>query len=317
MEIVNKIVNDNLKKCRIFSIRGRPGTGKSLVTYHIAKILYNKNKRVIIIHEANINDGQCLLNEHGFKIKPIKEFPKIIENIREYDYVILDEAQRLRKEQITKLIETIKISKTNFIISFDPDQTLSPGEDSTNIEELEKFILEHKGNESRLSNKFRTNPEMNKFIQLLFKFSVDNLESIDNSDKKILVKFFSERKNADEYLEKKLGTEWTVLNYTKSQYSNERLSIMNSFGLTSHAVIGQEFNNVIIPMDANFKYVIESYTDDNGVEKQYKKLKTTKSYYPIEKMLYQNLTRTREKLEIVIIENSELFIDICKLLKKI
>ena len=41
------------------------------------------------------------------------------------------------------------------------------------------------------------------------------------------------------------------------------------------------------------------------------------SYYPLDKMLYQNLTRTREKLEIVVIENYELFVEICNLLEKV
>lgn len=46
-------------------------------------------------------------------------------------------------------------------------------------------------------------------------------------------------------------------------------------------------------------------------------LKTTSSYYPLDKMLYQNITRTREQLEIVVIENYELFLAISNLLEKV
>ena len=44
-----------------------------------------------------------------------------------------------------------------------------------------------------------------------------------------------------------------------------------------------------------------------------KLLETTDNFYPLKKMLYQNLTRTRGKIEVVIIENRSIFNEICGL----
>ena len=110
------------------------------------------------------------------------------------------------------------------------------------------------------------------------------------------------------------------LNYTKSLYprAGEELEKLGDYGENSHEVIGQEFDNVIIPMDTNFYYDERTFVDESkGTSKTYKMLETSDSYYPLDKMLYQNLTRTRERLEIVVIENYELFVEICNLLNMV
>ena len=86
-------------------------------------------------------------------------------------------------------------------------------------------------------------------------------------------------------------------------------------GLTSHSIIGQEFDKVIIPLDSNFFYKEQKIIDSKtGESKVFKLLETTDNFYPLEKMLYQNLTRTRGKIEFVIIGNRSIFNEICGLL---
>ena len=67
---------------------------------------------------------------------------------------------------------------------------------------------------------------------------------------------------------------------------------------TAHEVVGQEFENVLVVLDNHFYY------DED------KKLKAHKiqhnPYHPL-KMFYQQITRTINKLEIVVIGNIELF----------
>ena len=57
-------------------------------------------------------------------------------------------------------------------------------------------------------------------------------------------------------------------------------------GLTSHSIIGQEFDKIIIPLDLNFFYTEQSITDSKtGEIKIFKLLETTDNFYPLKKML--------------------------------
>lgn len=324
VEIVKSIM-DSSDEERLFGIKGNPGTGKSLLIYHIAKLFALEGKKVAIIHGANLNNGQYELNRNNFNIFPIRNFDYILNNSRSYDFIIIDEAQRLRENskshQLTTLCKVMMDSPSKFIVSLDGKQILSKEENSNNATLLFDFINQH-GKVFSLKDKFRTNPMLSNFIQLLLK-RPKKFTSVGNKDRNISIKFFYKRDEANEYLRSKAeGDEWIVLNYTKSgtRFSRpeEELDKMCDYGYNSHRVIGQEFNNVIVPMDNSFFYEEQVFYDDKkGTSKTYKLLRTSRSYYPLDKMLYQNLTRTREKLEIVVIENEALFVELCSLLDTI
>ena len=83
-------------------------------------------------------------------------------------------AQCLRQDlnqQYTKLVDTINNSQTKFIISLDGRQTINKDEKEENSKKLFTFIKEV-GKTFSLKDKFRTNPEMSRFIQLLFKIPI-------------------------------------------------------------------------------------------------------------------------------------------------
>ena len=111
-------------------------------------------------------------------------------------------------------------------------------------------------------------------------------------------------------------SDWQVLNYTKDMYNKRNIDKMCAAGLTAHDIIGQEFDKIIVPLDSNFFYKEQIVVDEKtGESRLIKFLKTTYNYYPLEKMLYQNVTRTRGKIEFVIIENRSIFNEICGLLE--
>lgn len=319
-EIVNEILYKSDKK--VFGVKGNPGTGKSLLIYHICKKLMEQGKKVAIIHGANLNSGQHNLAFHGFKMFPIKLIDNVLNEADRYDYIILDEAQRLRqefKQQYTKLVHAIENTQTKFIISLDGRQTINKDEREESSIKLFDYIKDN-GKTFSLKNKFRTNPEMSQFIQLLFKIPIyKKIDLISNIDKNIIIKYFVTREEGNQYIES-MDTEsdWKVLNYTKDMYNKKGIDKLSNTGLKSHEVIGQEFDKVIIPLDSNFFYRAQTIVDDKTKEiRVIKCLQTTDNYYPLEKMLYQNVTRTREKIELVIIENRELFKEICSLVKNL
>ncbi len=90
--------------------------------------------------------------------------------------------------------------------------------------------------------------------------------------------------------------DWEVIRFTPSQYRNEHHEqYSNTTCQTSHGIIGQEFDNVAIVLDNLFYYSDSNVLDYGG-----------RVYYNPIKMLFQNITRTRKKLKIVIINNQEL-----------
>lgn len=278
------------------------------------------------------------LKKEGFHIYPVKETSNILENANNFDYIFFDEGQRLRgtfedsKTQWGKLKETIENSKTIFVISMDSKQILGPKESSERSEKLYNVIKVYKyGNVFSLKDKFRSNKEMSDAIKLILKHPTELSNKVRNKNHNIQLKFFDKRKDANNYLEKKKKESdlyksgetncnpsniWEVLTYTKSstryQRKAEGLDQLKSIGENSHAVIGQEFDNVILPMDGNFSYTTKTI-ENKGEKLVFNYLDNTKSYYPLDKMFYQNITRTREKLQLVIIENFDLFEKLSKL----
>lgn len=99
-------------------------------------------------------------------------------------------AQCLRQDlnqQYTKLVDTINNSQTKFIISLDGRQTINKDEKEENSKKLFNFIKEV-GKTFSLKDKFRTNPEMSRFIQLLFKIPIHKkIDLISNIDQKVLL----------------------------------------------------------------------------------------------------------------------------------
>ena len=299
---------------RIFTIKGNPGTGKTLLTYHLAKCLINTGFKVVIIHGARLNDGQVELNKNNFIIKSIKGLQSVLNNASFYDYIIIDEAQRLRYKQASLIVDAIRNNpNTKFIFSYDGTQTLNKSESDQTIDNILQNFPKESVKKFSLKNKVRTNQELNLFITNLFKFPINRpFEKTSNLNRNIQVKFFSNKESANNYLrEMQNSKEWVILNYAKSFYYQESLDSIPGYGKVSHDVIGQEFNKVIIPMDSNFWYQQETFD-----EKSFMILYGSNTYYPIIKMLYQNITRTREQLQLVVIENKDLYLKITNLLEQ-
>ena len=277
-------------KSNFFAITGGAGTGKTLLTYDIAKKIINDGKKVLIIHCGYLNDGHIKLNTiDGWIIIPIKSYSSHV--LSDYDLIVIDEAQRMYPKQMDDIIEKISIANGNCIFSYDKVQTLATWEKSKTIEEkINNITLITKHN---LSEKIRTNKDIASFIKMLFNKKRNKLELQKNN---IEISYFNNDDDTKEFLETLSNQNWEVLRFTPSQYNNEKHEKSAlSTAETSHRVIGQEFDNVCVIIDQCF-----FYNEDGKL--QY----NCKSYYHPVKMLFQNITRTRKKVHVVIINNSEI-----------
>src|SRR5699024_7169365 len=104
-ENILKSIHEEIEErlANIISISGGPGTGKSLLTYHLAKEL-SSNYKVLIIHCGMLNEGHSKLNEDS-KLTIIPARALCSTDLSIYELIIIDEAQRLYENQVTELVE--------------------------------------------------------------------------------------------------------------------------------------------------------------------------------------------------------------------
>ncbi|UDQ98425.1 ATP-binding protein [Lentisphaerota bacterium WC36G] len=288
-DIIGIIKNSN---SNFISITGSAGTGKTLLTYDIAKTLLMQNMRVLILHCAKLNSGQFLLkNDYQWNIQMAR--PGLSEDFSNYDLIIIDEAQRMTSHQLKTIYDKVKLIVVNCIFSYDQKQCLHDSESFQNISEQVKEII-HNNKPFKLTNKIRTNEEIASFIKSFF--NEKKQKNINASYSNIELCYFQERKQVMAFLEHMSTNNWTVPRYTDGrtttfQYEEYQLH----YGENTHEIIGQEYDNVVAVVDEHYAYCTKGNLAHMGG-----------GYYSMTKMLFQIMTRARKKLYIVIINNEEM-----------
>lgn len=287
-ESIKKKIIENINKSHnagYYSITGSAGTGKTLLVYDIAKEL-RREKNIIIIHCGYLNRGQHLLNENGWKIIEIRNINSY--NLTEFDIIFIDEVQRIYPKQLDAIVKTVSSSNSFCIFSYDKLQTLSRTELLNDIDNKINAIPAIVKN--NLSEKIRTNKEIATFIKTIFN---SKREVIINNAGNIDFVYFSNNDDAKDYIISSDKTNWETLRFTSSQYNKEHHDkYSDEYCQNSHRVIGQEFDNVAVVIDSLFSYNEEGNLTYSG-----------RVYYDAVKMLFQNITRTRKKLRLIIINN--------------
>jgi hypothetical protein len=292
-EIKNEILKQlGLPTHSIISIKGNAGTGKTLLTYDIAKEVLQK-KETLVIHCGYLNGGQIQLkDDYGWNIIPAKGI--MSQDLSMYHLIVVDEAQRIYPDQLDHLIREVKKFSNNIIFSYDGQQTLRKWEINNNV--AEKIERDVTITSFELTNKIRTNKEVASFIQCLFskkrsleRYKYDHIE----------LNYFDNYVEAKDFLEQLRLEDWKIINYTPSNKTTLPYEKHNLFDEpdNAHTVIGQEFNNVVAVIDEHFYYKSGYLSTRN-----YK----VDPYYHPTKMLLQIVSRTRIKLGVVIINNQEI-----------
>lgn len=283
---------------KFFSITGAAGTGKTLLTYDLVRNLQRDGVSCLVIHCGLLNDGHDELKSRGWSIEPIKNFSKC--SLGEFSLVVVDEAQRLQANQLKEIIEEILKSGGCCIFSYDRRQTLRQEEARraihSKITEI-KSILPFD-----LSEKIRSNKEIASFIKGLFD-SKANVQTSTGGN--ISLSYFSSVEDASKHICSLDSHYWRILKFTPSRFTKEYHNKYSNIGWrTSHEVIGQEFDWVVVVIDKYF-----DYREDGGL------FYNNSSYYSPDMMLFQNITRARKKLHVVIMENEKILDRCLKILR--
>lgn len=297
-EDIEKEINKNIVS--FFAIKGRAGCGKTLLTYDIALYYIKNGKKVCIFHCANLCHGHDLINNNTLlDIFPIKKC-SIIDYV-EYDIVIIDEAQRIYKRQFEYIIDKVKENNIKLIFSYDEKQMINNTEVSNNIPN----IIESLDNirQYKLSKKIRTNPEILSFIKRLF--NLTNVDEFKNY-KNIHIKYAKSIDEARVILNNYINNKYQFINFTPSRYYDSSFSKYQYYTYANtHNVIGQEFDNVIMYLDEHFSYDDNKLCASNHVHQN----------YLLKPMLLQGVTRTRNKLVLVVVNNKDVFEKLLSILK--
>lgn len=295
-EVKNKFLKYNYD---LTIINGRPGTGKSLLLYDIAKKLLNTDYKVLLLHCAPLNGGHDLLNSKGWNIRsPHENWIRKEEYFKNIDYILIDESHRFRRDQLEYIIEYSKDNNIKIITSIDPGQYLHEKENSyDNLEYLKS--LSDSVYEGKLGETIRSNYEIAEFIKTFFNLRY----STDLEFPSISVEYFNADDDINRYINNIEKQDWIFIPFTKSldkisyhKYSNIKPN------LNSHRVIGQEFDKVAVVLDKSFAY-------ENG------DLNYVGDYhYQPRQMLFQNLTRARRKIKLIIVDNLPLYRNILQII---
>lgn len=298
---IKQHIQNKIKKSssyEFFSITGAAGTGKTLLLYDIAKS-FDSSKKACIIHCGMLAQGHETLNSllHNVDIIAIKNVTT--ETLSQYDFLFVDEAHRIYPYQLDLIISITKEQKKYCVFSSDSKQVLSKKETKRAIGDKLNTIKQE--NRFNLSGKIRTNKMLVSFVKKLFYTkdptpyeSYDNIQILSAKDLNI----------AKQYIEYLQGQGYEYIEFTPSMYSSHQLDQLAIGKINTHGVIGQEFDKVVMVIDKSFLYWndhLNAYAHPNPD-------------YLFTQLLFQGVTRAREHLALIVLDNPEVFETLTKIL---
>lgn len=283
------------KEARIFAVHGSAGTGKTLLLYDIART-WSDRYRTLILSSGVLAAGHRILDAQmpGVVIKAAGAALKK-EDFEGIDLVLTDESQRLRKDRFDQILEGIRSSGSFGIFFCDSRQILDPEEAKADIAGCLDAICDASYS---LTAKIRINREMHIFLRGLFDLKKRVRKQRYHG---ISLLYARDREEAAPILEYYLQE-----GYVHIRCSREKGTVQEDVrSYAASRVIGQEFDRVIMCMDGRFYY------DEEG---KLRGRPGAAGELP-EQLLYQGITRARDRLCLLVIGQEECFRKILSVLE--
>lgn len=298
-QIKDKIIQSISINRGLWGIKGSAGTGKTLLLYDIAKTL-SDNYMVGVVHCGILNDGHKYLDTHLQNISVIDAKSLSEEWISNFQIICVDETQRLYKKSLDLILHAFE-ERMIFggVFSYDFAQALSKSEVRRNnpkrLNEIENF------KEEKLTERIRTNKELYSFIRNILRLNDKPHIRVQYNNIDIL--YANDLNEADKITKLYINKGYKFITYTPSQYVYNSIDHYSQFE-NSHEVIGQEFDNIIIVIDNNFRYSKKGELESGH---------HPNPDYLFPRLFYQNITRAREKLCLIILNNPDIFEKLLKI----
>lgn len=325
-KLLSGLLKDDDK--RYYSVKGEAGTGKTLLLYDT-------------VRKLPVDAGKCVIH-FGRRTPNIDILEKAIPStdiitsrdltdgamLKGYDYILVDETQRLHDDQFEWIVDSAcsnneagslgslsasnKVGSMNVasddsrssvrntpkvVMFYDCEQVLSRHEQQR---AMDKRIEELADKNYFLSDRIRTNPELSAFIRNMFDLNKRARGYKYDCVTICYANSINEFKRLKAYYKAK---QYIYIDYEKS-YRNVN-NRYKSRKFNTYKVIGKEFDKVLTVIDSKFKYneygeLCADYDGDNDDI--------------LEKYFYQVVTRARDQLCIIVLNNEDIFrrlLDIC------
>lgn len=186
------------------------------------------------------------------------------------------------------------------VFAYDFVQVLSKKERQRNNPGRLKSISGYK--EFELSTRIRSNKEIFSFVRNMMILSDKPPRKVNYKNVDVVcANTIEEAKYFKNYFVDK-GYKFITL--TPSQYVKNEIDQFAG-NTNSHEVVGQEFDRVVVILDSNFRYSEEGVLQ----AKQH-----PNPDYLFANLFYQNITRARERLAVIIYKNPEMFSKILQIM---
>jgi len=294
-QIKARIINGiRFRNATLWGITGAAGTGKTLLIYDIAQVLsvkMNGENRVGVLHCGRLSPGHQRLKDLLQNVDIVEADGADATVIGCYDVICVDETQRLETallEEILRLYHAGKLKAC--IFAYDVNQVLTMSEIlNDNIGHLKR---ESGFSEQRLNKTIRTSREIHAFINTLFDLKKRSGLSLRNID----VLYAADELTAQRLLRSYRNKGYRYI--TQEEHRGNPAGEKGEVFANSQDVIGLEFDAVVVMIDRHYCY------DESG--KLVGETHPNQDYLYIQ-LLYQNVSRAKEKLCIVVRENPEVF----------
>ncbi|MFK5704972.1 DNA/RNA helicase domain-containing protein [Ligilactobacillus sp. LYQ139] len=292
----------NRHKGNILGVKGNAGTGKTLVALDTAKSLSREGKNVLFIFSGTMKDGHKTLNSRLDNVTFIQAKSIYDTYLSAYDYIIVDEAQRLYLDQ-ARMIGTFATNNPDkkIIMFYDQNQSLSKKDGLYFINNLCDYKVS-------LSKKIRSNLYITYFIdKIMYKVGVNKPAQIDlgKLSNYVTVRFFNSSRDAKPWIKEKIEEGFIFI-----KPSGDRLNKVSAdsyldipFFQDTHGVIGNQFSNVVTYIDEGLIYK----KDDTNPHRPIKLTKVSNDYYFLENEFYVNCSRATDNLALAIVNNEEIY----------
>lgn len=290
---------------RYIGLKGAAGTGKSLILFDVARELSNSGKKVLFVFCSAINDSDTIrkINEQSsFQFIDIRKLKSVLSN--NYDIVIIDESQRLRREQLDKLVEIVKSKKIDkLILSVDNAQTLRPEEKELDVQGL---LSDEKSKHSVeyvdcLIERVRTDKELHNFIKKFLNTKVRDVSILDFP--KVNAVYFEHEDTARVFIQSCINNEGYVsieMPDDKPRFGNGGTKLPKFYkdSLDGFKVVGREYDKVLLPLTLRV-----THNEDGKIAV----LVESAYSFLAENGLFEAITRVKKQLLLVVIKNKALF----------
>ena len=262
------------------AVRGTAGTGKTLLLFDLAMTL-SKKKKVLLITGGSLQRGHRILDERLRNVF-IRTAECFTEG-EEWDYLLLDEANRISDPVMEQIMVYAVYCGVPLIMAYDPHVLTDA---CGKLAEAEKRILAYSTLLLEFTGNIRINRPMFSFLQNLF-HTKEKSRSIDYSCVDVLFAGSGEEAAAilSYYMEK---------GYRKITLPGECREICG--GLREEDIVGNEFDNIALILDKRFYYDSDKRLQCRGEAAE-----------DALNLLYEGISRTRERLCILVLEDEELF----------